>query len=320
MPMNMVVVDGHSLNPGDLDWGPLKQLVGKCDVFDRTNMEELHSRTKYAELVLTNKVPFDRELILELPKLKYIGVTATGYNIVDVDAAKERGVVVTNVPAYGTRSVAQMTFALLLELTQHAGHHSRRVRDGGWTKSQDWCFWDHPLVELDGLTMGIVGFGRIGRAVADLAKAFGMKVQAVVRQKPEDAPDGIEFVDLDVLFRTSDVISLHCPLTDETQRLVNRERIVLMKPTSFLLNTSRGPLIDEGALADALNEERIGGAALDVLSTEPPRSYNPLLGARNCILTPHIAWATQAARSRLMSAAIENVRAYLDGKPTNVVS
>lgn len=316
--MNIVVVDGYTLNPGDLDWGELKKL-GRCEVFDRTNKEELQARAKYAEILLTNKVPLDAENLAELPKLKFIGVTATGYNIVDVEVAKERGIVVTNVPTYGTRSVAQMTMALLLELTQHVGHHSQRVRDGGWTKSDDWCFWDHPLIELDGLTMGIIGFGRIGQAVAKLAHAFGMNVQVSTRTNPTDASEGVQFVDEDELFRTSDVISLHCPLTSETNRLVNHDRIKSMKPSAFLINTSRGPLIEEGALADALNEERIAGAALDVLSAEPPRSYNPLLSAKNCILTPHIAWATRAARSRLMKTAIENVRAFIDGNPMNVV-
>lgn len=316
--MNIVVLDGYTLNPGDLDWNDLRPF-GRLEVFDRTQADQIQSRAKYAEIVLTNKAPLNREILDELPKLKYIGVTATGYNVVDIVAANERGIVVTNVPSYGTRSVAQMTIALLLELTQHAGHHSQRVRDGGWNKSEDWCFWDHPLVELEGLKMGIVGFGRIGRAVADLAGAFGMDVQVAGRSVPDTLPEGIEFVEVDQLFRTSDVVSLHCPLTEETHRLGNQERIASMKKTAFLLNTSRGPLIDEGALADALNEGRIAGAALDVLSSEPPRSYNPLLTARNCIITPHIAWATRSARGRLMKAAIENVAAYIEGKPVNIV-
>jgi len=317
--MNIVVLDGHTLNPGDLDWGDLKAL-GKCEVFDRTPGEQIHSRAKYAEILLSNKTPLTKETLNELPKLKYIGVLATGYNVIDIEAAKARGIIVTNVPTYGTRSVAQMTMALLLELTQHAGHHSQRVRDGGWSSSEDWCFWDHPLIELDGLKMGLVGFGRIGRAVAELAKAFGMKVQVTTRDNPENPPDGIDFVELDELFRTSDVVSLHCPLTPETHRLANIDRIGLMKPSAFLINTSRGPLIDDGALAEALNENRIAGAALDVLSSEPPQSYNPLLTAKNCVITPHIAWATRAARSRLMKAATENVCAFIAGNPTNVVT
>jgi glycerate dehydrogenase len=317
--MNIVVVDGYTLNPGDLDWAALSAL-GNCEFHDRTNADELRSRAKYAEIVLTNKVPFDVDTLMELPKLKYIGVTATGYNIIDIQAASERGITVTNVPSYGTQSVAQMTFALLLELTQRAGHHSARVREGGWTRSEDWCFWDFPLVELSGLTMGIVGFGSIGRSVAGLARAFGMNVLVNSRTRPDKTPEGFAFVELDELFRRSDVVTLHCPLTEDTHRFVDRGRIALMKSSAYLINTSRGPLIDEGALADALDEERIAGAALDVLSAEPPRSYNPLLNARNCILTPHIAWATRAARARLMSQVVENVRAFLAGQPVNVVA
>jgi len=251
--------------------------------------------------------------------LKYIGVLATGYNIVDVAAARERKIPVANVPTYGSRSVAQHAFALLLELTQHAGHHAQTVRDGRWTKSLDYCYWDYPLVELEGLTVGIVGFGRIGHAVADLALAFGMKV-LVTSATPKQVPTGVEFVDLDTLFRQSDVISLHCPLTPKTKNFVNKERLSFMKPTAFLLNTSRGPLIDEVALADALNSGSIAGAGLDVLSVEPPPAGNPLLQAKNCLITPHIAWATRSARSRLMQTAVANVRAFLAGRPQNVVS
>ncbi len=315
---NIVVLDGHTLNPGDLDWEALKAL-GKCEVFDRTPKDLIHSRAKYAEIVLTNKTPLSRDSLDELPRLKYIGVLATGYNVIDTEAARERGIIVTNVPTYGTRSVAQMTLALLLELTQHAGHHSRRVRHGSWSKSEDWCFWDYPLIELAGLTMGLVGFGRIGRAVAELARAFGMVVQVASRNRPGDLPEGIKFVELNELFHTSDVVSLHCPLTPETHRLVNHDRLGLMKSSAFLINTSRGPLIDEGALAEALNEGRIAGAAVDVLSAEPPPSYNLLLTAKNCIITPHIAWATRAARARLMKTAVENVAAFIEGGPVNVV-
>jgi glycerate dehydrogenase len=255
-----------------------------------------------------------------LPRLRYIGVTATGYNIVDTAAARERGVTVTNVPSYGTRSVAQHTFALLLELTQHAGQHSESVRAGGWSRSPDWCYWEYPLVELEGLTMGIVGFGRIGHAVADLAQAFGMKVVAALSPRARELPHNVSIVDIDYLFSASDVVSLHCPLTPDTRHLVNSKRISLMKRTAFLLNTSRGALVDEPALAVALNSERIAGAGMDVLSTEPPPAANPLLAAKNCIVTPHVAWATGAARSRLLRAAIENVRAFLEGKPQNVVN
>jgi glycerate dehydrogenase len=251
--------------------------------------------------------------------LKYIGVLATGYNIVDVAAARERNIPVANVPTYGTRSVAQHTLALLLELTQHAGHHAQTVCDGRWTKSPDFCYWDYPLVELEGLTMGIVGFGRIGRGVTELALAFGMKV-LVTSATPRQVPPGVEFVAFEILLRQSDVVSLHCPLTPHTKNLVNSERLLLMKPTAFLLNTSRGLLIDEEALAKALNSGKIAGAGLDVLSVEPPPAGNPLLKAKNCLITPHIAWATRSARSRLMQTAVANIRAFLAGNLQNVVN
>ena len=317
--MNIVVLDGHTLNPGDLDWADLKAL-GPCVIHDRTPAAEIIARSAGAEIVITNKVPFSRETLQALPKLRYIGVTATGYNIIDVTAARERGVTVTNVPSYGTRSVAQHTFALLLELTQHAGLHSRSARAGGWARSPDWCYWEQPLVELDGLTMGIVGFGRIGRAVGDLAQAFGMKVIAAVSPSAKKPPHNVSIVDLDYLFSTSDVVSLHCPSTAETKHLVNAARLARMKASAFLLNTSRGALIDEAALAAALNRGRIAGAGVDVLSSEPPAGENPLLTARNCIVTPHIAWATRAARARLLHVSVQNVSAFLEGKVQNGVS
>jgi len=318
-PFKNVVLDGYTLNPGDLSWDELKSL-GDCEIHDRLKDEEIVPRAADAEIILTNKAVITRQQIHRLPKLKYIGVTATGYNIVDVAAARERGIIVTNVPAYGTRSVAQMTIALLLELALHVGHHAQTVRDGRWTRSPDFCYWDFPLIELDELTMGIVGFGRIGRAVGDLASAFGMNVIAHSRTAPAQAPPHVEFLDLEALFRRSDVVSLHCPLTAETKHLINAERLSWMKPTAFLLNTSRGPLVDEAALAKALNSERIAGAGLDVLAQEPPPADNPLLSAKNCLITPHIAWATRAARARLMQVAVANVRAFLQGKPQNVVS
>src|SRR5262245_54885679 len=317
--MKIVVQAGYTLNPGDLSWDELKSL-GECDIYDRLPSDEIVPRAFAAEIVLTNKVVITREQIGHLPKLRYIGVTATGYNIVDVAAARERGITVTNVPAYGTRSVAQMTIALLLELALHVGHHAQTVRDGRWARSPDFCYWDYPLIELDGLTMGIVGFGRIGRAVGDLGSALGMKVVAHSRTVPAQAPPHVEFLDLETLFRRSDVISLHCPLTAETRQLVNAERLAWMKPTAFLLNTSRGLLVDETALAKALNSDRIAGAGLDVLAEEPPPADNPLLRVKNCLITPHIAWATQGARSRLMQVAVANVRAFQQGKPQNVVS
>jgi len=318
--MNIVVIDGFTLNPGDLSWAALERL-GKCTIYDRSLREEILARAADAEIVVTNKAILSREHILALPKLKYIGVTATGYNTVDVEAARERGILVCNVPAYGTRSVAQMTIALLLELTQRVGHHAQTVREGRWSQCPDFCYWDYPLIELDGLTMGIVGFGQIGRAVADLARAFGMKIIASTRShRGDDVDPAVRFVDLDTLFKQSDVVSLHCPLTPETKHLVNAPRLALMKPTAFLLNTSRGPLIDEPALADALNSGRLAGAGLDVLSVEPPLPDNPLFSARNCFITPHIAWATRAARARLLEASVANIAAFLRGKATNVVN
>ena len=309
--MNIVVLDGYTLNPGDLSWDALREL-GQCEIHDRSAPDEIVPRSASAEIVLTNKVKLDGKYMSSIPALKYIGVMATGYNVVDVAAARERKVTVTNVPTYGTPSVAQMTFALLLELTQRVGHHARTVREGRWNRSPDFCYWDDPLVELDGLTIGIVGFGKIGQMVGKLAEAFGMKVLTYSRKQPAE--------EMEKLFRQSDVISLHCPLTPETKHLVNEERLAWMKPTALLLNTSRGPLIDEPALAKALNEGRIAGAGLDVLAVEPPSADNPLLQAKNCFVTPHIAWATRAARSRLMDAVVENVRAFLTGTPKNVVS
>ena len=309
--MNIVVLDGYTLNPGDLSWDALREL-GSCEIYDRSAPDEIVPRSTSAEIVLTNKVKLNGEYMSSVPTLKYIGVTATGYNIVDVAAARERKVIVTNVPTYGTQSVAQMTFALLLELTQHVGHHAQTVREGRWTRSPDFCYWDYPLIELDGLTLGIIGFGKIGKMVGQLAEAFGMKVLTYSRKQP--------VAEMETLFRRSDIISLHCPLTPQTEHLVNEKRLAWMKPTAFLLNTSRGPLIDESALAKALNEGRIAGAGLDVLAVEPPTADNPLLRAKNCLITPHIAWATRAARSRLMEAVVENVRAFLTGESKNVVT
>ena len=316
--MKIVVIDGHTLNPGDLSWSGLERL-GKCVIYDRTAPHEIVPRLADAEIVLTNKAVLSRDQIFAVPKLRYIGVTATGFNIVDVAAARERGIPVCNVPAYGTRSVAQMTFALLLELTQRIGHHAQTVRDGRWSASPDFCYWDFPLIELDGLVMGIVGMGRIGRAVAELSKAFGMRVIASSRSKRGTERD-VEYVDLNRLFAQSDVVSLHCPLTPETKHLVNAERLARMKPNAFLLNTSRGPLVDESALATALNEARIAGAGLDVLSVEPPPVGNPLFQAKNCFITPHIAWATRAARARLMDTSVANIEAFLRGSAVNVVN
>ncbi|MCA9245769.1 MAG: D-2-hydroxyacid dehydrogenase [Planctomycetales bacterium] len=316
--MQIVVLDGHTLNPGDLSWEPLERL-GPTTIHSRTPAEQVVERAAGAEIVITNKALLPRAAIEQLPALQYIGVTATGVNIVDVEAARERGIPVCNVPSYGTKSVAQMAFAHVLNLSQRVAEHAQLVRDGRWRDSQDFCFWDFPLIELAGRTMGIVGLGAIGRETARLAGAFGMQVIAATRTAPDDAPD-VRIVDLDTLFAESDIVSLHCPLTDETRHLVNRERLARMKPTALLINTSRGPLIDEAALAAALIAGQLAGAGLDVLSEEPPRGENPLLAAPNCYVTPHIAWATSAARARLMQASVENVAAFLAGEPQNVVN
>jgi glycerate dehydrogenase len=315
----IVVLDGYTLNPGDLSWDALSAL-GECVVHKRTAPHEVATLAPDAEIVFTNKTVLDAAALRSLPKLRYVGVLATGYNVVDVRAARERNITVTNIPAYGTRSVAQHVFALLLELTHHVGHYADTVRDGRWSACPDFCYWDSPLVELESLTMGIVGFGRIGRAVAALALAFGMKLLAHDRQPPPTLPPGVQLVDLKTLFAQSDVVSLHCPLTTENQGMVNAHCLATMKKSAFLINTSRGPLVNETDLAAALNSGRIAGAGLDVLGVEPPRPDNPLLTARNCIITPHIAWATHAARTRLMRIAVENLRAFLDGRPVNVVS
>ncbi len=315
----IVVLDGHTLNPGDLSWEALEEL-GDVVVHDRTPVDAILERTAGAEIVLTNKCPLRRDTILAMRDACYIGVMATGHNVVDAEAACERAIPVTNVPIYGTRSVAQMTFAHILNLTQAVGHHAQTVRDGKWISNPDWCYWDSPLVELEGLTMGIVGLGRIGEATARLALAFGMKVLAYTPRPRASAIPGIEAATLDTLFRESDFISLHCPLTPDTQHLVNAQRLAMMKPTAFLINTSRGPLIDEAALAEALNAGRIAGAGLDVLSVEPMTPDNPLRTARNGHITPHNAWATRAARERLMDTVVSNVRAFLSGHPVNVVN
>ncbi len=315
----IIVLDGYTLNPGDQSWDDLSSL-GECEIFERTTPGEVLNRAGGAEIILTNKTVLDRHVIECLPDMKYIGVMATGYNVVDIDAANERHIPVTNVPEYGTKSVVQMVFALLLEMTQHVGHHAETVRKGRWTASKDFCYWDKPLIELDGLTMGIVGYGRIGRAVAQIALAFGMKVLANDIEPISSKEAGITFTGLEELFRESDVISLHCLLTPESHGLVNAERIALMKKTAFLINTGRGPLVNEYDLGDALNAGRIAGAGLDVLPVEPPEADNPLLTAKNCIITPHIAWATLAARKRLMDTVVNNIRAFLNGEFVNVVN
>ena len=317
--VSIVVLDGHTLNPGDLSWDSLAAL-GELKVYDRTSHEELCDRARNAQLVLTNKTLLTRDTIESLSELTYIGVTATGCNVVDLEAARRRSITVTNVPEYGTRSVAQMVFAHVLNLCQHVGEHGQSVSQGAWARSLDFCYSDFPLIELAGLTIGIVGYGRIGRAVAQLGSAFGMHVLVNDITTPTGLGSGIKSVELDTLFRQSDIVSLHCPLTPQTENLVSRERLKLMKPSVFLINTSRGPLVDERALVEALDSGLIAGAGLDVLVQEPPAEDNPLFAARNCYITPHIAWATASARERLMRIVVENVKAFLGGSPQNVVS
>lgn len=318
--MKIVVLDGYTANPGDLSWDEFATL-GDFSVYDRTPEPETVSRLAGAEAALTNKAVINRQMMDALPALRYIGVLATGYNIVDIPAARERGIVVCNVADYSTNEVAQAVFALLLELTNRVGHHSRTVREGKWTASPDFSYWDFPLIGLAGLTFGVMGLGRTGRAVARIARAFGMKVIGNSRSAPAPNTDvPVEFVSRETVFRDSDALSLHCPLTAETARLVNASSLGMMKPTAYLINTARGGLIDEQSLADALNNGRIAGAGLDVLSAEPPRADNPLLSAKNCLITPHVAWAARSARMRLLRMAAENLRAWMEGKPRNVVN
>ena len=315
--MQIVLLDGYTNNPGDLSWADLKPL-GPCTIYDRTPPAETVARAAPAEIVLTNKTVLSRAVIDRLPRLRYIGVLATGYDVVDAAAARQRNIPVCNVPNYATQSVAQMVFAHLLNLTLHVADHGHGVAEGRWSQSPDFCYWDFPLVELAGLTMGLIGFGRIGRATGEIALAMGMKILAY--EKAAAACPNVRFVDLDELFRQSDVVSLHCPLTPETREVVNADRLAMMKRSAYLINTSRGPLVDELALADALRAGQIAGAGLDVLSTEPPPADHPLLTAPNCCITPHIAWATRAARARLLDTTVQNIRAFLAGKPQNVVN
>jgi glycerate dehydrogenase len=316
--MKIVVLDGYTSNPGDLSWDPLAAR-GPCTIYDRTAPALVADCAHHAEIVLVNKVVLDAATIAALPKLRYIGVLATGFNMVDAEAARARGIPVCNVPEYGTPNVAQAVFALLLELTNRTGYHVDTVRAGRWCKAVDFCYWDYPLIELHGRTLGIVGYGRIGSAVARIALAFGLKVLAHRSSSPV-SDQGVTNADLDRIFRESDIVSLHCPFTEETNGLVNVDRLAQMKAGSFLINTARGGLIVEQDLADALNVDHLAGAGLDVLSVEPPTANNPLLTAKNCLITPHIAWATREARSRLLKIAADNIRAWQDGTPQNVVN
>jgi glycerate dehydrogenase len=308
---NIVILDSHALNPGDLSWKALEAL-GSCRIYARTDPADIVSRSQSADVLLTNKTPLTADTLQQLPHLRYIGVLATGFDLIDTSAARSRGVPVTNIPQYGTRSVAQHTWSLILELAGRAGHHARTVRQGRWATNPDWCYWDGPLIELAGLTLGIIGRGRIGREAGHIGEAFGMSVRYAT---PADGPSGLA----DVL-ASSDFVSLHCPLTPATRNLINSRTLELMKPTAFLINTSRGQLIHEAHLADALHNNRLAGAALDVLAKEPPAIDNPLIGARNCLITPHLGWATTAARHRLLATAVANIEAYLRGAPENVVN
>ena len=316
--MKIVILDGYSANPGDLSWKELEQM-GEVTVYDRTSPSETIQRAADADIVLTNKVVLDREKIAQLPRLKYIGVLATGYNVVDIEAAHQRGVIVTNVPAYSTESVAQMVFAHLLTVTNRTEYYAIQNRKGRWSSNPDFCYWDFPHMELAGKTFGIVGLGNIGRRVAEIALAFGMKVKALTSKSQDQLPTGIEKADIQTLLSSSDVLSLHCPLTDKTRHLINAETLLKMKPTAILINTGRGPLIDDQAVANALQEGRLGAFCADVLTTEPPASNNPLLSQPNAFITPHIAWASTEARVRLIQIATDNVRAFINCKTQNAV-
>jgi len=317
--MRLVVLDGFTMNPGDLTWCALEAL-GELTVYERTPAAQVLERSAGAEILLTNKTPLTRETLAALPGLRFIAVLATGYNVVDLAAARELGIPVSNAPAYSTRSVQQMTFALLLELAQRVGAHDRAVKEGAWCRCLDVTFQVSPLLELDGLTFGVVGFGAIGQAVARTALSFGMKVAATSRTRPSRLPEGVTWVTLEELFRRSDVVSLHCPLTADTANLICERTLAWMKPSALLINTSRGGLVDEAALSRALSGGRLAGAGVDVLSSEPPDPSNPLLTAHNVVITPHCAWATRAARQRLLDITVANVRAFQAGRPQNVVN
>ena len=317
--MKIVILDAYTANPGDLSWGSLKEM-GEVTVYERTRREEIAGRAADADIVLTNKVVMDREMMALLPRLKYIGVMATGYNVVDIEAARERDIIVTNVPAYSTESVAQTVFAHLLTVTNRTEHYAQQNRLGRWAENRDFCYWDTELTELAGKTMGIVGLGHIGRRVAEIALAFGMQVKAMTSKKAEELPAGIQKAELQSLLASADVVSLHCPLTEGTRHLIHRETLRLMKPSAILINTGRGPLVDDEALAEALNEGRLRAYCADVVTEEPPKADHPLLHAPNAFITPHIAWATVEARKRLLQTAIGNVEAFVNGHPVNVVS
>ena len=317
--MKIVVLDGYTENPGDLSWAPLEAL-GDLTVYDRTPADLVAERIGDAEIVYTNKTPVTRETMDACPNIQFISVLATGYNIVDVAAAKEKGIPVTNIPVYGTAPVGQFAIALLLEICHHIGHHDRAVHEGRWESNPDWCFWEYPLIELAGKTMGIIGFGRIGQTTGRIAKALGMKILANDAYPSEAGKEIAAYVDLESLLAQSDVIALHCPLFPETEGIINKDTIAKMKDGVIIINNSRGPLIVEQDLADALDSGKVAAAAVDVVSTEPIKGDNPLLTAKNCIITPHISWAPKESRERIMMYAAENLQAFLDGAPVNVVN
>ena len=317
--MKIVVLDGYALNPGDMSWDAMEEL-GEVTVYDRTPRELVAGRAAGAEAVITNKTIIDRDILAELPDVRYIGVLATGYNVVDIEEARRRGIVVTNIPAYSTASVAQMVWSLILAIVNRVEHYAEANSKGRWAASNDFCYWDTPLTELAGKCMGIVGFGNIGRAVTKIALAMGMRAAAVTSKAQSELPDGVTKKSLEEALSMADVLSLHCPLTPDTHHLINERTIAMMKPSAILINTGRGPLVDEEALARALNDGRLYAAGLDVLSAEPPRADNPLLTARNCYITPHIAWATREARERLMDIAVNNLRSFIAGTPVNNVA
>jgi len=319
MMMKLVALDGYAANPGDISWDGLKAL-GDCTIYDRTVASEVIERAKDADAIFVNKTIIDKKTIEALPNLKYIGVQATGYNTIDLETAKEHGITVTNIPAYSTRSVAQMAFAHILNITQRVQHYTDEVRSGQWTNNSDFCFWDTPLIELKDKKMGLVGLGHTGLATARIAISFGMHIFSFTSKTNLQLSSEIKKMELDELLRECDIITLNCPLNKDTDKMINAARLALMKPTAILINTARGGLINEQDLADALNEGKIYAAGLDVLSSEPPRADNPLLKAKNCFITPHIAWASKEARSRLHTILISNLQAFIDGKPENVVN
>lgn len=320
MSMKIVVLDGYTLNPGDITWEGMEAL-GELTVYDRTKAEDVAARIGDADVVYTNKTPITKETLDACPNVKFIGVLATGYNIVDIAAAKEKGIPVSNIPTYGTAAVSQFAIGLLLELCHHIGEHSDAVKAGEWTSNPDWCFWKYSLVELDGKTMGIIGFGRIGQDTGKIAQALGMKVLAYdAFKRPELETETCHYVDLDTLLAESDVIALHCPLFPDTEGIINKDTIAKMKDGVMIINNSRGPLVVEQDLRDALDSGKVAGAAVDVVSTEPIRMDNPLIGAKNVIITPHISWAPKESRQRLMNIAVDNLKCYVEGKPQNVVN